>query len=197
MDPAKADPWNAAYDDEFARSGITHQLMGVLAPERFADEAMPDDRKRELLGQRYAASVQAGARNAPTVEGRFGQVCCGWPTPPTASELYDAIRASEPDTRQRVVFTTWLCESDKWELLEAWADGMHTLRELVRAMHRHGWKNSPKSQFLNNFAQLRLPRSRGQVKAFGSRHGVYINIDSYGRCGSRAQRGIQRTCGRP
>ena len=173
MDPAKADPWNAAYDDEFARSGITHQLMGVLAPERFADEAMPDDRKRELLGQRYAASVQAGARNAPTVEGRFGQVCCGWPTPPTASELYDAIRASpafavmsagavrrprglgvaEPDTRQRVVFTTWLCESDKWELLEAWADGMHTLRELVRAMHRHGWKNSPKSQFLNNFAQ--------------------------------------------
>ena len=44
---------------------------------------------------------------------------------------------------------------------------------------------------------LRLPRSRGQVKAFGSRHGVYINIDSCGRCGSRAQRGIQRTCGRP
>ena len=44
---------------------------------------------------------------------------------------------------------------------------------------------------------VRLPRSRGQVKAFGSRHGVYINIDSCGRCGSRAQRGIQRTCGRP
>ena len=45
--------------------------------------------------------------------------------------------------------------------------------------------------------EVRLPRSRGQVKAFGSRHGVYINIDSCGRCGSRAQRGIQRTCGRP
>ena len=45
--------------------------------------------------------------------------------------------------------------------------------------------------------RLRLPRSRGQVKAFGSRHGVYININSCGRCGSRAQRGIQRTCGRP
>ena len=44
---------------------------------------------------------------------------------------------------------------------------------------------------------LRLPRSRGQVKAFGSRHGVYININSCGRCGSRAQRGVQRTCGRP
>ena len=24
-------------------------------------------------------------------------------------------------------------------------------------------------------SELRLPRSRGQVKAFGSRHGVYIN----------------------
>ena len=45
--------------------------------------------------------------------------------------------------------------------------------------------------------RMRLPRSRGQVKAFGSRHGVYININSCGRCGSRAQRGIQRTCGRP
>ena len=44
---------------------------------------------------------------------------------------------------------------------------------------------------------VRLPRSRGQVKVFGSRHGVYINIDSCGRGGARAQRGIQRTCGRP
>ena len=34
---------------------------------------------------------------------------------------------------------------------------------------------------------LRLPRSRGQVKAFGSRHGVYIiNINSCGRAPSTA-----------
>ena len=45
--------------------------------------------------------------------------------------------------------------------------------------------------------EVRLPRSRGQVKAFGSCHGVYIiNINSCGRCGPREQRGIQRTCGR-
>ena len=35
--------------------------------------------------------------------------------------------------------------------------------------------------------EVRLPRSRGQVKAFGSRHGVYIiNINSCGRAPSTA-----------
>ena len=103
---AAAVPANTRYD------------VTVLPPERFLDEPMPEQRKRDLLGKRYEASMRAGARNSPTVEGRF-----------------------------------WLCESDKWELLEAWADGMHTLRELITAMYRHGWKTGPKSQFLNNFAQ--------------------------------------------
>jgi hypothetical protein len=147
------DPWDPAYDEEFARSGLIRHDITVLPPARFVDEAMPERRKRELLGASYEASVRAGGRNSPTVRGRFGQVCCGWPKPPTPGELYDAIRATEPDRRQRAVFTTWLCESEKWELLKAWADGMHTLRELVTAMYRHGWETSPKSQFLNNFAQ--------------------------------------------
>ena len=179
------DPWDPAYDEEFARRGVTRYDITVLPPERFLDEPMPEQRKRDLLGKRYEASVRAGARNSPTVEGRFGQVCCGWPTPPTPRELYDAIRATEPDKRQQAVFTTWLCESDKWELLEAWADGMHTLRELIAAMYRHGWKTGPKSQFLNNFAQppteaagwsrdaLNFPESRrgaGPGRSNSSRH---------------------------
>lgn len=136
-----------------ARSGLTRHDITVLPPNRFLDEAMPERRKRDLLGASYDASVRAGARNSPTVKGRFGQVCCGWPAPPTPNELYDAIRSTEPNGRQRAIFTTWLCESEKGELLRAWADGMHTPRELVTAMYRHGWETSPKSQFLNNFAQ--------------------------------------------
>ena len=146
--PPCTDPWDPAYDETYARSGIYRNDITVLPAERFTDEPMAEDRKRELLGESYAKSVQTGARNSITVEGRFAQICCGWPTPPKPAELYDAIRASEPDQRQRAVLTTWLCECDQWELLRAWADGMHTLRELVTAMYRHGWEKGPKSQFL-------------------------------------------------
>ena len=67
---------------------------------------------------------------------------------------------------------------------------------LVRKTYKTGVKVTD-AQMRELRITPRLPRSRGQVKAFGSRHGVYININSCGRCGSRAQRGIQRTCGRP
>ena len=147
------DPWDPAYDEEFARSGIIRHDLTVLPPDRFLDEPMSEQDKREVLGPWYEASVQAGPRNSGTVTGRFGQVCCGWPKPPTAAELYDAVRARNPTERQQAVFTTWLDESEKFELLEAYADGLHTLRELVTAMYRHGGQTGPKSQFLNNFAQ--------------------------------------------
>ena len=151
--PPCTDPWDPGYDREYARSGLYRHDITVLPPDRFTDESMTENDKRELLGEWYAKSVEAGPRNSITVRGRFAQVCCGWRIPPTPAELYDAIRAGAPDPRQRAVFTTWLCESDPWELLEAWADGMHTLRELVTAMYRHKWATGPKSQFLNNFAQ--------------------------------------------
>ena len=56
------------------------------------------------------------------------------------------------------------------------AETTHILRVKNRSGNVHDGK-----------ASLRLPRSRGQVKAFGSRHGVYIiNINSCGRAPSTA-----------
>ena len=151
--PPCVDPWDRAYDEDFARSGIRRFDITVLPPDRFSDDAMPEDRAERLLGRWYARSREAGPRNSVTVTGRFGQVCCGWQQPPTAAELYDAIRATNPSKRQRAVFTTWLCECDEWELLDAWADGVYTLKLLVTAMYRHGWETGPTSQFLNNFVR--------------------------------------------
>lgn len=147
------DPWDPRYDYQFERSGIERADITVLPPERFTDEAMPEERKKRLRGSWYEKARAAGPRNSPIVAGRFAQVCCGWPRPPTAEELYEAVRAIDPTPRQRAVFTTWLCESPPHELLEAWADGVYTIRELVAAMHAHGWETSPRSQYLNNFAQ--------------------------------------------
>ncbi len=147
------DPWDPGYDYEFERSGIKRADITVLPPERFTDEPMPEERKKRLRGPWYEKAREAGPRNSPIVAGRFAQVCCGWLRPPTAEELYEAVRAIDPTPRQRAVFTTWLCESPPHELLEAWADGVYTMRELVAAMYAHGWETGPRSQYLNNFAQ--------------------------------------------
>ena len=147
------DPWDPKYDYEFERSQIKRSDITVLPPERFTDEPMPEHRKKNLRGEWYEKAKKAGPRNSPIVEGRFAQVCCGWPDPPTAKELYEAVRAENPTARQRAVFTTWLCESPAYELIEGWADGVYTIRQLVRAMYAHGWETGPRSQYLNNFAQ--------------------------------------------
>ena len=147
------DPWDPNYDYEFERSGIERTDITVLPPGRFSDEPMPEARRRRLRGSWYERARDAGPRNSPIVEGRFAQVCCGWREPPTAGELYEAVHAEAPTARQRAVFTTWLYESPEYELLEGWADGVYTIRELVRAMYRHGWETGPRSQYLNNFAQ--------------------------------------------
>ena len=84
--PPCTDPWDPAYDEDFARSGIDRPDITVLPPDRFRNEAMNEQDARDLLGQWYEESREAGPRNSPTVEGRFAQVCCGWPEPPTASE---------------------------------------------------------------------------------------------------------------
>ena len=147
------DPWDPNYDYEFERSGLERTDITVLPPERFSDDPMPEARRKRLRGRWYERARDAGPRNSPIVEGRFAQVCCGWREPPTAEELYEAVHAEAPTPRQRAVFTTWLYESPEYELLEGWADGVYTIRELVRAMHRHGWETGPRSQYLNNFAQ--------------------------------------------
>ena len=125
----------------------------VLPPERFPDDPLPEALQQRLLGSWHERPKASGPRHAPIVEGRFAQVCCGWQRAPSADELHDAIRAAEPTDRQRAVFTTWLYESEEYELLEGWAQGAYTLRELVSAMYRHGWETGPRSQYLNNFAQ--------------------------------------------
>lgn len=154
MDPIPCtDPWAPDYDYQFERSGITRADITVLPPERFSDEPMPEPQKRRLRRGWYERAKKAGPRNSPIVGGRFAQVCCGWAEPATADELYNAIRAAKPTARERAVFSTWLCESPPHELLEAWADDVYTLRELVSAMYAHGWQTGPRSQYLNNFAQ--------------------------------------------
>ena len=69
---------------------------------------------------------------------RIVSSCAGWPRKPTAEELYEALHAGEPTTREKALVSMWVSEAQDWELMDAWMQGVYTLRELVAAMHRCG-----------------------------------------------------------
>ena len=79
-----------------------------LAPlEAFSDE---------LAENGLAARVQPHhqprcGRESTTVSAVFASRCCGYREPPTAAELYDAMRRSDPTDRERTVLTAWVIGS--------------------------------------------------------------------------------------
>ena len=120
-----------------------------LAPaERFSDE--PASRRlRERCG---ALGPEGTGRQSRAVEGRFLSSCAGWKRPPTAGELYEAIRADGPSKRQEAVLRTWLLEATWGELLDAWVQQVYTWRELATAMHRIGYDEPILCHAMNELA---------------------------------------------
>lgn len=120
-----------------------------LAPaEHFSDEPAPR-RLRERAG---ALGPEGTGRRSSAVEGRFLSSCAGWKVPPTAEELYEAIRAGKPSKRQETVLRTWLLEATWVELLDAWVQQVYTWRELATAMHRIGYDEPILCHAMNELA---------------------------------------------
>lgn len=120
-----------------------------LAPaELFSDEP-PSRRLREQTG---ALGPEGTGRQSRAVEGRFLSSCAGWKVPPTAEELYEAIRAESPSGRQQAVLRTWLLEATWGELLDAWVQRVYTWRELAAAMHRIGYDEPILCHAMNELA---------------------------------------------
>ena len=123
-----------------------------LAPaERFTDEPASWE-LRERFG---ALGPEGTGRQSRAVEGRFLSSCAGWKRPPTADELYEAIRAENPSKRQEAVLRTWLLEATWGELLDAWAQEVYTWRELATAMHRIGYDEPILCHAMNELASGR------------------------------------------
>ena len=123
----------------------------LLPPEAFHGPGeSPTDRRslRERLGVDEAAT----GPNSEAVRSRFASCTAGWPRPPTAAELYDAIRAERPSDRQHVVVDAWLREASCGDIVRAWLEEAYSWRELAAAIHRTGHRRHCLNRCLNQFA---------------------------------------------
>lgn len=122
----------------------------LLPPQAFVDsDTPPPDRE---LRRRWGAGDEETGPHSRAVTWRFFSSCAGWGVPPTAMELYAAIRAAAPTPRQRTVVSTWLLEATYSELLQAWIEEAYTWRELVAAAHLVGFDGNGVCRWLNTFA---------------------------------------------
>ena len=140
-------PWRR-HERESART-LDHLEHDVLmAPDAFDDEAATDEDLHRLLAK---PDPRATGPNSETVRLRMCSSCAGWAQRPTPAELYAAIRSENPTSREKSMLRMWANEPEWLELIQAWAERVYTLRDLVTALHRAGVTRSRHSRTLNRW----------------------------------------------
>ena len=124
----------------------------LLPPDRFYAEDAPRPPAELLRRCGVDPGTPIGPESRTVQMGLFSE-CAGWRTPPTAAELYHAMRAPRPTTRQTLVMRTWLRAASFSELLGGWIEYAYTWRDLVRAAHRTGPHRNELKHWLNDFAR--------------------------------------------
>ena len=71
--------------------------------------------------------------NSYTVQAVFASGCSGYREPPTAPELYRAMRRT-PSRRDVRVLRAWIIEADEIEWIQAWSEQAYSWRMLARAI---------------------------------------------------------------
>lgn len=97
-----------AFDDEIAEDGLAARVQPDYLPET--------------------------GRESTTVRAVFASRCCGYVNPPTAGELYDAMRRDDPNERDRQVLDAWVIEATERDWLLAWTEQAYSWRMLARAV---------------------------------------------------------------
>lgn len=121
-----------------------------VAPlEAFSDE-IADDKAAERFHQRPCPGKGPDSEGVAFV---FDSNCCGWETPPTSAEFYEALRAETPNTRQRTILGTWILEATIGDWLRAWAEQVYSWRMLARAVMVAGPPVYHKIRILNTYAK--------------------------------------------
>lgn len=124
----------------------------LLPPDAFYGEEAPRPPAELLRSCGVDAGIPIGPKSRTVEMGLFSE-CAGWRTPPTAAELYHAMRAPRPTTRQALVMRTWLRAASFSELLGGWIEYAYTWRDLVQAAHRTGPHRNELKHWLNDFAR--------------------------------------------
>ena len=150
MDPVKT-PATFDIAGETARRRVENDKWApatLLPAEAFSDEPAG-----EAVFRRLCTPEATRGRHARAVHRRIMSSCAGWEKRPTAGEFYDAVRASRPTDRQKVIIRMWGAEATLEDLVEAWAQQAYTFRQLVRALHRAGFSRGPRIRTINRWAR--------------------------------------------
>lgn len=108
----------------------------ILAPaDAFSDRAAGESIRSRYLRGHDPRFVGPRSR---TVLSRIGSSCAAWKQVPTPEEFYEAFHADEPDERQRSIISMWMQEATNDQIILAWAEGVYTMRDLARAIHKAG-----------------------------------------------------------
>lgn len=138
--PVSADGRLPSGSQEYAR---------LLPPEAFSDEGPV---RGDFARLRPRIDPRERRERSATVRARISGSCAGWRERPTSREFYAAVRAAEPDDRQKGLLAMWATETHWRELMQAWAEEAYTLRELVAALHRAGLARCRCAGVLNRWA---------------------------------------------
>ncbi len=121
-----------------------------LAPlEAFSDELAEDGLSARVQPQRRPKC----GRESTTVSAVFASRCCRYRAPPTAAELYDAMRRSRPTDRDRTVLTAWVLEATERDWFLAWTEQVYSWRMLARAIAISGYPCWERIRHLNMLAR--------------------------------------------
>ena len=136
---------------EVVFGGPADQPCDLLLPSAFPGP--PEVSPIPALRREVGIDDSETGRNSRTVRWRFRSSCAGWPRPPTPAEFYEAIRAANPDRRQRVVLRAWFTEATDREMAQAWIEEAYTWPMLVAAIHRIRYHRNALNYYLNGFAR--------------------------------------------
>lgn len=123
-----------------------HGKMTELKREPFDDpnwfpcevaplEAFSDELAEDGLGAwAQPEFVVETGRESSTVNLVFMSRCCGYQDPPTAGELYEAMRRDKPTERDLQILRAWIVEATERQWLLAWTEQAYSWRMLARAV---------------------------------------------------------------
>lgn len=118
---------------------------------RFSDEYATDEMFFNSRA-RFDDPADRGVKSK-ALRVRVATSMAGWRQPPSGKELYEAIHASRPTTRQKVLIRAWEAEADDFDLFGGFQEQAYSLRQLVAALHRAGVRRCRAASFLNQFAR--------------------------------------------
>ena len=149
-DPRKTAAW-AWSKTETERRRYAAATQSTLAPiDAFPDEYSAAD---YLAAAGLDVDTNATGPRSPTIRGLLGGGGACWRVRPTSIELYDALRANNPTSRQRSIATVPINEASFEELVNnAHTEGAFTWRQLARAAPRQGAVPPLRIRLINAFA---------------------------------------------